>query len=191
MQQLEIFKNIKKSMGNFPPFYPECREQEYLNCYAYALNLHFPDKKSMYYRPGIISALSKENYTCQDNTEHIASLLSNQLLNIDYHFSEQEIDLIVKQVQCDCTSLGIEAIPCSFSKLSTNKSYKIILCTTNTINGWHFLRESINKRGKKIWTHKPGWQLKPERIKVPSDFQHIYMRKIEFKIQKCLEIVYK
>ena len=45
MESKKFFEEIKKSMGDFPPFYPEYRNQKDINCYAHALGLHYPDKE--------------------------------------------------------------------------------------------------------------------------------------------------
>ncbi len=52
MESKKIFEEIKKSMGDFPPFYPEYRNKKCTNCYAHALGLHWPDEKHEHYIPG-------------------------------------------------------------------------------------------------------------------------------------------
>lgn len=61
MESKKIFEEIKKSMGDFPPFYPEYRNKKCTNCYAHALGLHWPDEKHEHYIPGKLSALFNES----------------------------------------------------------------------------------------------------------------------------------
>lgn len=192
MTKKELFEKMKSSMGNFPPFYPEYRSTYGINCYAYALNINYPDKKYKHYTPGIITALANESDIFEDDEidEIVESVYQSYFNYIEYHFSQMEIDQITKLLQRDCQKLGLKAIPCDFHKKTGNHSYKIILCTSKQKYGWHFIRESTTWEGEKTWTHKPGWILPVSEIDIPENYHNVIIDGIIFDIKECYEIFF-
>ena len=194
MESKKIFEEIKKSMGDFPPFFPEYRNQEGTNCYAHALGLHYKDENQKYYCPGILSALFNESDIFDDNeTQQTLDTLERYCKSGEqYIFTPFQINSIIESVKRDCNLLGLHAVESDFYKPSSLHSYKILFYTeSSSPDGWHFVRESTTWEGEKIWTHKPGWYNPIQEVDLsngPLSFNHKNI--LFYRFRMCLEIFF-
>lgn len=194
MESKKIFEEIKKSMGDFPPFYPEYRNKKCTNCYAHALGLHWPDEKHEHYIPGKLSALFNESDIFDEGEaeQDLQTLKRYCKTGEKYIFTSFEIDSIVQCVKRDCALLGLHAVESDFFTPSSPNSYKILLYTDSSSSaGWHFVRESITFEGERIWTHKPGWYEPIHEIEFSKghlcfNFENI----IFYTFRRCLEVFF-
>lgn len=194
MESKKIFEEIKKSMGDFPPFFPEYRNQDKTNCYAHALGLHYQDEKQKYYVPGKLSALFNKSDTFDEGEaeQDLKSLQRYCKTGEKYIFTPFEINSIVQCVKRDCALLGLHAIESDFFKPSSPHSYKILLYTDYTSStGWHFIRESTTWEGEKIWTHKPGWYQPIQEINLSKGHLSFNIENIAFyRFRRCFEVFF-
>ncbi len=193
MESKKIFEEIKNSMGNFPPFFPEYQNQKNTNCYAHALGLHYPDKSQRYYSPGKLSALfNGSDIFDDDEIETTLSILDKNIkTGGKYIFTPFEINGLVKGVKRDCALLGLHAVECDFFKPSSSHSFKILLYTNPLSAGWHFIRESTTWEGEKIWTHKLGWYEPIQEIDLSKDHMSFDIENTAFyDFRQCFEIFY-
>ncbi len=184
MNKQNLFENIKNSMGEFPPFYPEYRNWKSTNCYAHALNLHYPIEHD-YYCPGMLAALSKGGDIFDDV---LLSILDFFETGTAHTYTSSEIDFLVKGIKRDCIAFGLYATECDFTKPCTPNSYKILLYTFPAPEGWHFVRESITWEGERIWTHNPGYNTPTEEIDLSKNHISFTIEGVTFTFRKCLEI---
>lgn len=182
MESRKIFEEIKNSMGEFPPFFPEYRNQEFTNCYAHALGLHYPDQEKRFYSPGKLTAL-------YNGSDIFDDVYFEELVSYN-GIKEHEIDNIIKCIKRDCHLLGLHAFESEFSTPSSSHSYKILLYTYPVFNGWHFVRESTTYEGKKIWTHKLGWYEPIQEVKIPEGRMSFSIDHVYFHFKRCLEIFF-
>ena len=192
MESKKIFEEIKKSMGDFPPFYPEYRNQENTNCYAHALGLHYPDETQRCYSPGKITALFNESDIFDDDElENVLHILGKNILSgSKYAFTPFEIKCLATCVKRDCALLDLHAVECDFFKSSSSHSYKILLYTNPVSSGWHFIRESITWEGEKIWTHKPGWYKPIQELDLSKGHMSFKFDNVTLNFRKCFEIFF-
>ena len=193
MESKKLFEEIKKSMGDFPPFYPEYRNQKCTNCYAHALGLHYPDKEYKYYIPGKLSALFNDSDIFDEGVyeQTLLTLGKYCITGEKYIFTPFQIDSIIQCVKRDCALLGLHAVESDFFTPSSQNSYKILLYTVSSSSaGWHFVRESITFEGERIWTHKPGWYEPIQEIDLSNGYLQFYFENVLFRFRKCLEIYF-
>ena len=192
MESKRIFEEIKKSMGDFPPFFPEYRNQKSTNCYAHALGLHYPDKNQNYYCPGKITALfnGSDIFDDYEFEETLSFISKNIQTGKIYSFTPFEIDCLIKGMKRDCTTLGLHAIDSDFLKPSSSHSYKVLLYTDSSSSGWYFVRESSTLYGKKIWTHKPGWYTPIQELDLSRGHVSFCLDDTIFKFRKCFEVFF-
>ena len=191
MESKKLFEEIKKSMGDFPPFYPEYRNQECTNCYAHALGLHYPDKEYKYYIPGKLSALFNDSDIFDEGVyeQTLLTLGKYCITGEKYIFTPFQIDSIIQCVKRDCALLGLHAVESDFFTPSSPNSYKILLYTSNWSTGWHFVRESTTWEGEKIWTHKPGWTKPIQEIDLSKGHLN-FENTTSYRFRRCLEIFF-
>lgn len=189
------FLEIKKSLGNdFPPRFIKHDNSRFRNCYSHALNLWFESPetgKGLIYVPGCITALAQNSDMMREDGEEIV----RNLLSEPKTFTCYDVDLLIKLIKRDCDNLGLVASLSSLEKPSKENSYKIILCAKHNLkHGWHMLRESISEDGKRIWTHKLGFDKPASQVElVFAKKNSIYLPNIlsgttEYFIKAVLEI---
>lgn len=194
MESKKIFEKIKKSMGEFPLFFPEYRSQEKINCYAHALGLCYPDEDHKYYIPGRLSAFFNESdaFVEGEAEQNLNTLERYCKTGEKYIFTPFQINSMVRCVKRDCTFLGLHAVESDFLKPSSPHSYKILLYTDPSSSaGWHFVRESTTWEGEKVWTHKPGWYEPVQEIDLSKGHLSFDVENTAFyTFRRCLEIFF-